>query len=194
MHLKLVEMETITEEKISVAECRNTYLEADDDAYYELMEGRPLKKSAPSPMHQSVVGNLRYAMKSFDKEKKLGKFLCSPIDVFLDEYNKFQPDIIFIPSADVNIITVNGIEGTPELVVEVLSPSSVMHDRIHKKRVYQRSGVSEYWLVSPEYNEIEVFVLENGKYELFSAATVIEGGLKSKVLDGLVLNLKEIFE
>lgn len=120
--------------------------------------------------------------------------MCSPIDVFLDAYNKFQPDIVFMPSADLRIITGKGIEGIPELVIEVLLPSSVMHDRIYKKRVYQRSGVSEYWLVSPEYNEMEIFVLENGKYELFSAATVIEGELKSKVLDGLVLNLKEIFE
>lgn len=84
-------MEAITEEKISVAEFRNTYFEADDDAYYELMEGRPLKKSASSPMHQSVVGNLHYAMKSFDKEKSREGFCARLLMYSLTHIINFSP-------------------------------------------------------------------------------------------------------
>jgi Uma2 family endonuclease len=69
----------------------------------------------------------------------------------------------------------------------------VLRDRFDKKNLYEHKGVKEYWLIDPQYEEIEVFVLENNRYESFSAATSDEGVLKSKIFERLELNLKEIF-
>ncbi|CAN5496632.1 Uma2 family endonuclease [soil metagenome] len=180
-------------DKITVETFRSMYFDDTDDFYYELLEGEMIKKSAPAPIHQAVSRNLMYEIETYNRQKTLGIVLCAPIDVLLDKYNQFQPDLIFITGERKSLITKDGIKGAPDLVIEIISPSSVMRDRIEKKRIYQRSGVKEYWLVSPEYEEIEVFVLKDNVYDLFSAATKTEGKLESIVLKDMQLDLKQIF-
>ena len=107
----------------------------------------------------------------------------APLDVFFDKHNNTQPDILFIKKDRQFIITKHGIEGHPDLIVEVISPSSVRHDKVTKKALYLSFGVSEYWLVDPIYHTVEVYGLENNKYVLKSDAIEF-GEVESQVLEG----------
>lgn len=158
----------IAEKKITVKEF--SQLELDENFFYELINGTIVKKQAPSFAHQNASMNLSILLGNFIKEKKLGKLAASPIDVFFDDYNNAQPDLIFIKKEREFIITKHGIEGVPDLIVEILSPSTFRSDRREKFNLYLQFGVSEYWIVEPVNKSIEVYVLESGKYDLqFSA-------------------------
>ncbi|GAA4394441.1 hypothetical protein GCM10023187_00240 [Nibrella viscosa] len=132
-------------------------------------------------------------VKAFVKQAQLGRVLFAPVAVFLDEYTAPQPDLVFVPLANASIITQDGVMGVPALVMEVISPSSVYRDRVTKKELYARFGVQEYWLVDPADSFIEIFTLQEGQYQLLSAASTEEGRLTSGVLPGLTLDLKALF-
>ena len=136
-------------------------MELEEGYFYELLNGIIVKKQAPSPQHQEASGNIYAALHAFVKTNQLGKCYTAPIDFFFDNYNNAQPDILFIKKDRQFIITKNGIEGHPDLIVEILSPSSVRHDKVTKKALYLTFGVSEYWLVDPLYHTVEIYGLEN---------------------------------
>ncbi len=184
-------MAVITAPKITVKEFFEMDLE--EGYYYELINGIIVKKQAPKPIHQIASGEIYGELRNFVKEKQLGRVLASPIDVFFDDYNNTQPDILFIKKDRLFIITDHGIEGTPDLIVEILSPSSFKRDKKEKFDLYMRFGVQEYWIVDPYYKSIEVFVLENNKYVLASEASEA-GIIQSKVLEGLSLEISTVFE
>lgn len=180
--------------QISIHEFRQMEFDDFDDAYYELINGYIMKKSAPRPQHQNISMNLSLLLGSYVKEKKMGKLFASPIDVFLDNYNAFQPDLVFISTENQHIITNDGIVGVPDLIIEIISPSSVIRDRVNKKNVCDRLKVKEYWIIDPQNQEIEIYSVQNGRYELLSGVSIFEGELKSDVLEGISLNLTELFE
>ena len=187
-------METvISDEKISVSEFRTMLFEDDDTYYYEIIDGHMIRKTAPAPLHQRISRKLLLALDKHISETKSGELFQSPIDVYLDEYNKPQPDLIFISKEKSGMITHDGIMGIPVLIVEIISPTSIIRDRIEKKNLYEKMAVQEYWLVDPQYEAIEIYTLQNHRYELFSAATTLEGEFKSALFDGLSINLNDIF-
>ncbi|WP_421829347.1 Uma2 family endonuclease [Larkinella sp.] len=180
--------------RLTVAEYQNLEFDDNDTHLYELIDGELVRRSAPAPKHQRLSRNISFAIHQHITENKLGEVLYSPIDVFFDDYNVLQPDVVFIPKENASIITNNGIEGIPALVVEIISPSSIVRDRVIKKDLYERFGVPEYWLVDPANQEIEIYALEDGRYKVFSAASVVEGELVSKTLAGFRVDLKRLFE
>ena len=175
-------------------EFRQMEFDGNDNFYYELINGEIVKKSAPSPQHQRLSKNLFRQLDKYIIETKKGEIFYAPIDVFLDQYCVPQPDLVFVSSANTHHITKHGIECVPDLVVEVISPSSVIRDRIEKKNIYENFGVKEFWLIDPQNEEVEIYFLENKRYELLSAASRIEGELKSNIFADLKIDLKEIFE
>ena len=187
-------METvISNTKVSVREFREMLFDADDSYYYEIINGEMIQKSAPSPVHQEILINLVFVLETYNRQNKKGRIFCAPIDVFLDDYNKPKPDLVFISNEKKSIITNDGIMGIPDLIVEIISPTSVIRDRIEKKNLYERIGVPEYWLIDPQYAAIEIYSLKNNRYELFSAATILEGEPKTALFEGLTINLADIF-
>jgi Uma2 family endonuclease len=187
-------METIEKiGKIDADTFRSAYFDDTDEFYYELLEGEMIKRSAPAIIHQRILRKLMVAINSFVESNNGGEIFCAPIDVILDNYNVLQPDLIFISASQGEILSNIAIKGAPDLVIEILSPTSVVRDRFAKKRIYERSGIKEYWLVSPEYAEIEVFVLKDKRYELFCAATKTEGKFESGILKDIQLDLTQIF-
>ena len=187
-------METvISNTKVSVTEFREMLFDNDDDNYYEIIDGEMIRKSAPTPMHQRISRKVMVIIDRFISEKKTGEIFQSPIDVYLDEYNKPQPDLVFVSESKKAIITNDGIVGVPDLIVEIISPTSIIRDRIEKKALYERMSVPEFWLIDPQYAAIEIYTLQNNRYELLSAATILEGELKSSLFEGLAINLKDIF-
>ena len=102
-----------------------------------------------------------------------------------------QPDIVFIATANAGIIQRRAIFGTPDLLVELVSPSSVRRDRYDKKELYARFGVKEYWIGDPANKALEILTLKGSRYELHCCAEE-RGKLVSLVLAGLEFDLSEI--
>jgi Uma2 family endonuclease len=174
-------------------------LDVDDHYWYELINGELVKKSAPSPLHQLVSIKLSSLMHRFAVEHQLGVVLCAPVDVYVDDENVPQPDVLFIAQSNKNIITDEGIIGSPNLVVEILSPSSVKRDRSQKMHLYQRLVVPEYWIIDPRSQTLEIYLLQseaednnNKIYDLDSYA-VEAGVLVSAQLVGFSFDVAEIF-
>ncbi|CCH51512.1 hypothetical protein BN8_00440 [Fibrisoma limi BUZ 3] len=179
--------------KISVAEFQEMEFDENDSHLYELINGELVKRKAPTPQHQRLSIKLSVSIHTHVEQHKLGQVYYAPIDVFLDDHNSPQPDLVFVAADQLSIITKNGIEGVPALVVEIISPTSIIRDRVTKKELYERSGVQEYWLVDPQNQEIEIYTLQDGQYVLLSAASSLEGELKSAVLPGLSIDTKTLF-
>ena len=173
------------------------YLKLNDDQRYEIIEGELLMAPAPVPYHQAVSRNIEFALWNYVKKKKLGVVYDAPIDVVFDKHNVLQPDIVFVSEKRKDIIGEKAIVGAPDLVVEIVSPSSLGRDTVLKKDIYERFGVEEFWLVYPDMKCVEALVLnKEGKYELYDEGCLKEGKreVSSKVMEGFKLNLREVFE
>ena len=95
-----------------------------------------------------------FLLTEYVEKNDLGEVFYSPIDVYFDEEDVFQPDIVFISKARLDIIGEIKIEGPPDLIIEILSPSTAYYDLGRKYEVYERSGVKEYWVVHPERKSV----------------------------------------
>lgn len=167
-------------------------LDTDDHFLYELINGELVQKSAPSPEHQRILRNLAFKVHQFVVANKLGEVLFAPVDVFIDDNNAPQPDLMFIAAKNAHFITNDGVFGAPDLVVEIISPSSITRDRVEKQRLYHRFGIAEYWIVDPQNKSIEVYTHTSSGYEVHAFAAG-KGKVISKVLTGLEVSLFDIF-
>jgi Uma2 family endonuclease len=102
-----------------------------------------------------------------------------------------QPDLVFVSAAGAALLERRGIMGAPDLVVEIVSPGTVRRDRYEKRELYARFGVREFWLADVANRSLEVLVLQNGGYELFSRAAG-EGKIRSQILPGFELDLAQL--
>lgn len=161
--------------------------------FFELINGEIMRQNYPSFKHQLASGNLYVRFYNYVKEKNLGIVLHAPFGVVLDETNVLQPDIIFIASANKEIIKEEGIMGVPDLLVEIISPSSIKTDRFTKYQLYENKGVAEYWIIDLKNESIEVFENTDKGFKPFSFASE-EGKINSKLLEGLEIEIKEIFQ
>ncbi|MCU0444571.1 MAG: Uma2 family endonuclease [Microscillaceae bacterium] len=181
----------IAEKKYTIAEFISLD-ELDENFYYELINGEIVKKSSPTPWHQLILARVYDSVGNFVKTNQLGTVFFAPVDVFLDKENLVIPDLIYISNTKKSIITNNGIEGSPDLIVEILSPSTAKYDRDGKMKTYKRNQIDEYWIIDPKAQSIEVYIWQNGDYDLLTYA--VEGGkIESKVLAGLSLSAQELF-
>lgn len=171
------------------------FLELDlfeDGYFYELINGEIVKRSSPDTDHQNASSNLTFLLQSFVREKKLGQIFFAPYDVFLDEENMLQPDIIFVAKESKAIIKKGCIEGAPNLVVEILSRGTFKKDRGDKFNLCRSVGIPEYWIVDPRSETIEIYVLQKGDYEPSSYA-MEKGEIESQVLVGLKVEAADVF-
>lgn len=178
-------------QKLTVSE----YLEREDfeEGYlYELINGDIVKKQAPSPQHQHTVVKMLVQLETFAAKRQSGQRLCAPVDVFLDQWNVYQPDILFVAKDRLEILTPDGVQGAPDLIIEVLSPSSIRNDRTDKMKACRRHGVREYWIADPKGRTVEVYSLINEDYEMVDVATET-GQVRSILLAGLVIDIENIF-
>lgn len=180
----------------------NTNLAYHDPVPEELIDGTLIAMS-PSPVwnHISIAGKLYNLFSNYLSGKS-----CTPIpdgfDLHLSKKDIFVPDMMVI--CDRNKIKPNGVHGAPDLVVEILSPSTTARDRGYKKDVYETSGVPEYWIVNPVDRSIEVYLLANGRFtlddvymlppaEMEEERDKFKTQLKCHLYDDLVLSLEDIF-
>ena len=167
------------------------YAELPDDERYELIDGELIPMPSPKEIHQKILKLM--TLRFFSVEARgLGTFYFAPFDVILSSTNVVQPDLIFISSARAHIITEDNIRGAPDLLVEILSPSTAGYDRTTKRNLYARHGVGEYWLVDPYAKTITVLLLGADGYDTYAVFGVGDI-LTSPTLAGFALNLSELF-
>jgi Uma2 family endonuclease len=171
---------------------REQFLNLPEGTPCQLIAGKIVMHQSGTPLHQAVLAGLFVPLMQFVKAEKAGQVFIAPLDVSFDEDNIFQPDILFIDKDNASIIGEKMIEGAPDLVVEVLSPSSAYHDLRTKFRVYEQAGVQEYWIVDPERKSVEVFT-NNGKKFQPHQEVEGEGTVQSMLLAGFSVQLEVIF-
>lgn len=181
-------------EKYSYAD----YLTWGEDERVELIDGEIFNMSpAPSRRHQQVLRELSTAFSVFLREKECEVFFA-PFDVRLLVDNKQDDDINNVVQPDLSIICDQeklddkGCNGSPDLIIEILSPSSVKLDRWKKYQLYEKSGVKEYWLVDPVNESVEVHLLNDGQYKIQGVYTKDET-ISVNILTGLEIYLNQIF-
>lgn len=145
-----------------------------DGRRYEVHDGELSVTPAPSPQHQIISRNLFRVLDSHVRAKKAGEVLYAPVDVILSDASIVQPDLVYLDRGRLSAISSRGIEGPPTLVVEILSPASVLLDRRTKHQLYARYGVAFFWLVDPQERAIEAFALGPGGYSLAGRASGTE--------------------
>jgi Uma2 family endonuclease len=123
---------------------------------HEVIAGRLYVTPAPKPRHQRIVTALVVALESQVRQHGLGWVLVGPIDVLFDEGDYLEPDLVFVRRGRQDVVSERGIEAPPDLVVEVLSPSTAIRDRTLKRDRYRHFGVPEYWVVDPDALEVVV--------------------------------------
>ncbi len=168
------------------------YLNTSDDERYELIEGDMLMTPAPSTIHQRISRKIEFMLEKFVTENDLGEVFYAPCDVYLDDDNVVQPDILFISKERSNIIAEKNIQGAPDLVIEIISESTAYRDFVQKKKLYAKFRVKEYWIVIPEEESIEVHVLKDNIYTLHKSYGR-EETLESFSLKDFRIRLKSIF-
>jgi Uma2 family endonuclease len=179
----------------------------DDGIRYELIDGIPYIKyegtvngvpcamAAPASGHQAILGEIYRRLANFLEGRKC-KVFPAPYAVLLDANDDFEGDIMLEP--DITLVCDSskrhskGCKGVPDMVIEILSPTTRKKDKIIKKAKYEQYGVPEYWIVDPETKMVDVYLLFNGKYMISSYTD--EDTLSVAMLQGCEINLKDVFD
>ena len=168
------------------------YRKTPEDERYELIDGELIMAAAPNMAHQTTQVNLGAPMHTWVRSEDLGYVFFSSCDVVLSEHTTLQPDLIFVSEENAGIITDANIQGAPDLVVEIISPSSTGRDWVTKRDLYARYGVKEYWLIDPFNRTLWVMRLRDGYLEL--SDTLYEGDtLTSSTIEGFSVSLSDVF-
>jgi Uma2 family endonuclease len=131
----------------------------------EVIDNTLYMSPAPTPFHQRILGTLFRRISDIVDESQLGEVFIAPVDVYLDEEsNAVEPDILFVSKDNPLRVDREGLHGTPDLIIEILSPSNRSHDTLRKKSLYERFGVKEYWVVDPDSNIATGYSLHDGVY------------------------------
>jgi len=142
--------------------------------------------------HQRISRKIEFILEKYVTENNLGEVFYAPMDVYLDNENVVEPDILFISKDRLDIIGEKSINGAPDLIIEIISESSAYRDMVQKKRLYAKFGVREYWIVIPDESSIEIYALVDNKYNLHKTFNKDEN-LESPYLKGFKIQLSGIF-
>ncbi len=165
----------------------------EDNIPCQLINGELIMSPAPTPYHQIISGNI-YDLIKAETKKNGDIILYAPIDLYVDNKNVFQPDLVYVTRQNKKIISNRGIEGVPDLIVEIISPSNIFTDRNIKKKTYQKLGVKEYWIVDPGNQTLEIYKHDQPDPETPHLYLAGEGTVVSTVIPDLEFDLKRIFE
>jgi Uma2 family endonuclease len=165
----------------------------DDGKRYEVVRGELVVCPAPNSDHQDACLALGAALRAFARNRGSGRCVIAPFDVVLAADVVLQPDVLFVTAERLHLVRKEGVFGAPDLVVEILSPSTKRHDLVVKRALYAEYGVREMWVVDPDARTISQFGLENG--ELRHVRDVATGEVTSlAVLPGFSTPLADLFE
>lgn len=169
----------------------------DNGSRYELYGGQLVALASPSSVHQEISMELSTQLHTYLKGKKC-KVYAAPFDVRLFEESGgspedvdtvVQPDITVV--CDLEKIDQKGMHGAPDLVIEILSPSTAQYDMLWKFNLYRKAGVREYWIVDPDARVVSVYTLDKGQY--LAAAYGTDSAIKVSVLEDCSIDMAAVF-
>ena len=167
----------------------------DDGLRHELIDGEHYVTPSPNERHQTILANLFLLIGTWLRTNAIGKAWLAPFDVVLSPSDVVEPDLLYASNARrAQIVTKANLQGSPELVVEIGSPSTRRRDETLKRALYERAGVSEYWVVDPELDAVRVYRRIGDRFAR-PLELSLEGRdiLTTSLLPGLALPLNEIF-
>jgi Uma2 family endonuclease len=162
----------------------------DSGERYELMGGEIVVTAAPTPAHQRIVIRLADDFRDSVDRPGLGETFIAPTDVWLTPYDTVIPDLFIIATGSTATVGDRYVEGAPDLIVEVLSPSTKGRDRVRKAALYATHGVREYWLVDPETKSVAVLGLNKDRYAPLPQEP---GTVRSALFPSLTVDLAALF-
>lgn len=168
----------------------------DDGKRHEIIDGVHYVTAAPTVGHQELLGRLHLAIGNFLVGRRhLGRVFLSPLDVVLSYYDVVEPDLLFIAGDQQDILTEANVQGPPALVVEILSPSTRKRDEGIKRKLFEKKGIREYWMVDPKGLRVTVF--RRDKAGQFPRLMELHSGqasqLETPLLPGFALSIDELF-
>ena len=168
----------------------------DDGLRHELIDGEHYVTPSPNTRHQQVLLNLTMLIEQRLRDERTGRMFFAPFDVVFSRFDVVEPDLLYMSNARAaQILTAANVQGVPELVVEIGSPGTRRRDETIKRTLYERAGVSEYWVVDPELDIVRVYRRDGERFarprELSAEAGDV---LTSQLLPGLALALQTIFQ
>ena len=165
---------------------------ADRPGYWILVRGVPIPSPSPSRKHQAV--SLRFQLLLVDAVLRpgLGEVYDAPFDVKLREDTVYQPDLLVVLREHADRLRETHVEGAPDLIVEILSPSTAHLDLWQKRYDYAHAGVREYWIADPDTRRVELYVLEGERLVLAETAQG-QGRLRSRLVPELEVDLEALF-
>jgi Uma2 family endonuclease len=143
----------------------------DDGNRYEIIGGELYVTPAPTLSHQKAITNLVFLLEGFIRAHGLGKLYPGPVDVLFAEGDYLAPDLVFVRADRTGILKERGVEGAPDLVVEVLSPKTAGRDRTIKRERYAAFGVAEYWVVDSVSHRVEIYRVTDDPERQMQVAT-----------------------
>ncbi len=148
----------------------------------------------PSPVtyHQWISRKIEFELEKFVEEKNLGCVFYAPLDVYFDDTNLLQPDILFIAKNRLDIIGEKNIQGAPDITIEILSEATAYRDLVKKKKIYAKFGFEEYWIGDPVERTIELYTLKETAFALVNSFARNET-FESCLLRGFTMNLEKVF-
>jgi Uma2 family endonuclease len=167
----------------------------DDGLRHELIDGEHFVTPSPGSAHQLIAGNLHFLIRTYLVGHPIGVIMLAPFDIVLTDFDVVEPDLIYFSKPRFEeIVGERSARGAPDVAVEVLSPSTRRRDEITKRRLYERTGVREYWVVDPELETVKLYRAAEGRLvkepELSLEANDV---LASPLLPDMHLPLSEIF-
>jgi Uma2 family endonuclease len=168
----------------------------DDGQRHELIDGEHYVTPSPNRKHQRLIGNLHWLIRSHLEAAPIGELYMAPFDVVFTRFDVVEPDLLYMSNERAAaILTPQHVTGAPELVMEVTSPGTRKRDETIKRRLYERSGVSEYWVVDADLDVVRVYRRAGHRFarpvELSREADDV---LETLLLPGLTLPLSEVFK
>lgn len=164
----------------------------DDGRQVEFVEGEIIVNPTPSLDHQDASQNLFVALREFVKQHRLGAVYYAPVGVRLAPDLVLEPDLLFVKESRRSILDARWVNGAPDLIIEIASPSTRTYDAVKKRALYGKHGVREFWIVDPELKRVETYTLNGSVLEL---REVIETGMvRSQVaLPGFEMAVASVF-
>jgi len=167
----------------------------DDGQRHEIIDGEHYVTPSPIPKHQTVSINLSWMIRAGLETHPIGRVFHAPLDVVFTEFDVVEPDLLYFShERAAEVLTARHVRGAPELVVEIGSPGTRQRDETIKRRLYERSGVSEYWVVDPEIDRVRIYRRAGDGFGKPVELSLETGDvLTTPLLPGLELPLARIF-
>jgi Uma2 family endonuclease len=166
----------------------------DDGQRHELIDGEHYVTPSPNLKHQAISRNILTSIGFYLRNHPVGRIYAAPLDVVFSHFDVVEPDLLFVAETRREVLTAANVQGAPDLVVEIGSPSTRRRDEKLKHRLYERFGVSEYWVVDPDIDVIAVYRLMDGEYLRAQELSFDRGDvITTPLLPGLEIPLAVVF-